>query len=148
MARQWFDVVSENAVYERLEREEQAESRYRQSATPEIATKAGEIYRSAPWLTPGQVLSLAKGNASPQAVELAASLQGKNLPQKLEPKESNRGWFQRNIGDKLRTASRWTFATLDLAPDLAQNVASQIWSENDPAGFDGWFASTDRKSVV
>ena len=142
MARQWFDVVSENAVYERLEREEQAESRYRQSATPEIATKAGEIYRSAPWLTPGQVLSLAKGNASPQAVELAANLQGKNLPQKLEPKESNRGWFHRNIYDKLKTASRWTFATLDATPEIAQNVASQIFSENDPAGFDGWFAST------
>jgi len=142
MARQWFDVVSENAVYERLERQDQAQSRYQQSATPEVAVKAGEIYKSAPWLTPSQVLAMAKGNASPQAVELAANLQGKILPQKLAPKESQGGWFQRNIYDKIKTASRWTFATLDLTPDLVQNVASQVWSENDPAGFDGWFAST------
>lgn len=142
MARDWFDVVSENAVFDRLEKQEQAEQRYRQGANPQVAEKAGAIYRQAPWLSPGQVLALAKGNASPQAVELAANLQGKQLPQKLEPKDSNRSWFQRNVYDKIKTASRWTFAALDVGPDIAQNVASQIWSPNDPAGFDGWFAST------
>lgn len=141
MARPWFDVVSENNAYERIARQEQANERYRQGASEQVSANAGAIYRQAPWLTPAQVLALAKGNASPQAVELAADLQGKVLPQKLE-QPAERSWFHRNVYDKLKAASRWTFATLDVGPDLAQNVLSQVYSKNDPAGFDGWFAST------
>jgi hypothetical protein len=140
MTRPWFDVVSENNVYERINRQEQANSRYKQGATPQVAANAGAIHRQAPWLTPSQVLALAKGNASPQAVDLAGELQGKVLPQKLQDGKE-RSWFERNVKDKLKTASRWTFATLDVGPELVQNVLSQLDKEN-PAGFDGWFAST------
>lgn len=141
MARPYFDVVSENNAYERIDRQQKAEERYRQGASEQVSANAGSIYKQAPWLTPSQVLALAKGNASPQAVELAANIQGKVMPQKMEEPET-RGWFHRNVFDKIKAASRWTFATLDVGPDVAQNVASQIFSKNDPAGFDGWFAST------
>jgi hypothetical protein len=100
-------------------------------------------------MTPGQVLSLAKGNASPQAVDAASQAQAKRVPALLDPNKSDdKGFFERNIFDKVKETTRWSFAALDTIKDLAPNVASQIFSPNDPAGFDGWFQSTSLGTML
>jgi hypothetical protein len=100
-------------------------------------------------MTPGQVLSLAKGNASPQAVELASQAQAKRVPALLDPNKSDdKGFFERNIFDKIKETTRWSFAALDTVKDLSQNVASQVFNPNDPAGFDGWFQSTSLGTML
>lgn len=143
MPVEWFDALSEQRVFDRAEREMKNAERYKSGANPQIAERAGQIYRQSPWMTPSQVLALAKGGASDQAVQLASDIQAKVGTEKMDPnRPDDKNWFERNIYDKFKAGTRWSFAALDLVPDLAQNVASQVFSQNDPAGFDGWFAST------
>lgn len=111
--------------------------------TAETAQRVGQIYRQAPFIPANVVLSLAKAGASQEAVNTVASLAARQLPQKNDPnKPEKKSWFQRNIADKAKSVARWTFAGLNFVPEVTQNVAAQVFSPNDPAGFDGWFAST------
>jgi hypothetical protein len=149
MAQGWFDALSEQKVFDQYEANQQANTRFKGSATPELASRVGQIYSQSPWMTPGQVLALAKGNASPQAVELASQTQARRVPSQLDPnKPEDKGFFERNIYDKVKATSRWSFAALDSLKDVTNNVASQIFSENDPAGFDGWFKSTQLGTML
>jgi len=149
MAQGWFDALSEQKVFDQYEANQQANTRYKGSATPELAARVGQIYGQSPWMTPGQVLSLAKGNASPATVDAASQAQARRVPGQLDPsKPEDKGFFERNVFDKVKTASRWTFATMDVLKDVTNNVASQIFSDNDPAGFDGWFKSTQLGTML
>ena len=143
MPSSFIDAVSEQRINDYITNRDQQHALYRKNATPQMAQAVATIYRNSPWLTPGQVLALAKGNASPQATELASETQARRIPQQLDPQRPKKqSWFERNVYGKIKETSRWGFASLQLAPELAQNVASQIFSDNDPAGFDGWFKST------
>jgi hypothetical protein len=149
MTQGWFDALSEQKFFDQYQANEAANARYKASATPEIAARVGQIYSQSPWMTPGQVLALAKGNASPQAVELASQTQAKRVPALLDPnKPDDKGFFERNIYDKIKETTRWSFAALDTVKDLSQNVASQVFNPNDPAGFDGWFKSTSLGTML
>lgn len=143
MPSSFIDAVSEQRINDYITNRDQQHTLYKTNATPQMAQAAAKIYRNSPWLTPGQVLALAKGNASPQATELASQTQSNLVPQIMDPqKPKKQSWFERNVYGKVKETARWGFASLQFAPDLAQNVASQIFSENDPAGWDGWFKST------
>lgn len=149
MAQGWFDALSEQKVFDQYEANNQANARYKGSATPELASRVGQIYSQSPWMTPGQVLSLAKGNASQGTIDAASQAQARRVPSQLDPnKPEDKGFFERNVFDKAKTASRWTFATMDVLKDVTNNVASQIFSDNDPAGFDGWFKSTQLGTML
>jgi hypothetical protein len=149
MTQGWFDALSEQKFFDQYQANEAANTRYKASATPEIAARVGQIYSQSPWMTPGQVLSLAKGNASPQAVDAASQAQAKRVPALLDPnKPDDKGFFERNIYDKIKETTRWSFAALDTVKDLSQNVASQVFNPNDPAGFDGWFQSTSLGTML
>jgi hypothetical protein len=76
------------------------------------------------------------------AAQTALTLNGQ--PDALKPKKS---WFQRNIYDKLKTTTRYTFAALELPIQTLQGAAAQIFSDN-PDGIDGWFISTDLGSLI
>lgn len=106
----------------------------------DVASRVSSIYRDAPYIPASVILSLAKGGASKEAVRTAAQMSGNMIVQKESKKKKS--WLQRNVYDKVKTASRWGTAGLNLVPDLIQNTASQVFSENDPAGWDGWFKST------
>ena len=143
MPSSFIDAVSEQRINDYITNRDQQHALYRKNATPQMAQAVATIYRNSPWLTPGQVLALAKGNASPQATELASETQARRIPQQLDPQRPKKqSWFERNVYGKIKETSRWGFASLQLTADLATNVASEIFSENDPAGFDGWFKST------
>ena len=119
------------------------------TATPSLAARIGEIYRANPWMKPGEILSLAKAGASDQLVNAASAQSGKQLPQRLDPNPpQTKNWFERAVYDPLKAASRYTFATLNLAPELAQNVGSQLLNKNNPEGFDGWFKSTSLGTML
>jgi hypothetical protein len=112
-----------------------------------VAARIGEIYRANPWMQPGQILALAKAGASDKLVSEASKLAGANAPKYTEtPRKKN--WFERNVYDPLKASARYTFATLNLAPELAQNVASQVLNKDNPAGFDGWFKSTSLGTMI
>ena len=126
-----------------------AQAKLAQTATPQQAEAVAQIYRQSPWVPPSVILSLAKGNASPQATNAISGVAGKdyvttNTPNK-QPKQS---WFERNVYGKVKATSRYAFAALQFTPDLVQNVASQAFSNNDPAGVDGWFKSTQLGTMV
>ena len=143
MTSQFIDAVSEERLNNYLIDQGKQHALYRTNATLQVAQAAATIYRNSPWLTPGQVLALSKASASPQATDLASQTQAKLVPQIMDPqKPKKQSWFERNVYDNVKETARWGFAALSLAPELAQNVASQIASPNDPAGWNGWFKST------
>jgi len=119
------------------------------TATPQLATRIGEIYRANPWMKPGEILALAKAGASDQLVNAASAQSGKQLPARLDPNpKRDKNWFERTVYDPLKAAARYTFATLNLAPELTQNVGSQLLNKDNPAGFDGWFKSTSLGTML
>jgi hypothetical protein len=149
MTQGWFDALSEQKFFDQYQANEAANTRYKAGATPEISARVGQIYSQSPWMTPGQVLALAKGNASPQAVELASQTQAKRVPALLDPnKAEDKSFFERNVFDNIKEATRWSFAALDTVKDLSQNIASQVFNPNNPAGFDGWFQSTSLGTML
>lgn len=60
-----------------------------------------------------------------------------------EQKEKN--WFERNVQDKIKTASRYTFAGLNFFPQWA---AGSVGNLVTGGGSDGWFISTDLGSLI
>lgn len=143
MPSNFIDGVSEQRIFDSVAAKEQQNNLYKSGATPQMAEAAAQIYRNSPWLTPGQVLSLAKGGASPQAVQLASEIQARIAPTNVDPtRPRKKSWWERNVFDKAKEVSRWSFATLSSFPEIANNVASQIASPNDPAGWSGFFKST------
>jgi hypothetical protein len=149
MTQGWFDALSEQKFFDQYQANEAANTRYKAGATPELSSRVGQIYSQSPWMTPGQVLSLAKGNASPQTVDAASQAQAKRVPALLDPnKPDDKGFFERNVFDKIKETTRWSFAALDTVKDLSQNVASQVFNPNNPAGFDGWFQSTSLGTML
>jgi len=126
-----------------------AQAKLAKTVTPQQAQAVAQIYKQSPWVPPSVILALAKGGASQQANDAVSNVTGKqyvttNTPDK-QPKQS---WFERNIYGKIKSTSRYAFAALQFTPDLAQNAASQVFSNNDPAGVDGWFKSTQLGTML
>jgi hypothetical protein len=139
-----FDPVDEENNDKDAQANIAAQANFAKTVTPQQAQAVAQIYRQSPWVPPRVILDLAKQNASQQAIDAVSTIAGKqyvmtNTPQ---PKQEQGSWFQRNVYGKAKALSRWTFAALQFTPDLVQNAASQAFSGNDPAGVDGWFAST------
>ena len=139
-----FDPVDESNNDKDAQANIAAQAKFAKTVTPQQAQAVAQIYRQSPWVPPRVILDLAKQNASQQAIDAVSNVAGKqyvmtNTPQ---PKQESGNWFQREVYGKAKALSRWTFAALQFTPDLVQNAASQAFSGNDPAGVDGWFAST------
>ena len=84
-----------------------------------------------------------------QTVDAVAKIEANKLATQNDPNKADpKGWFDRNIYSKIKAATRWGFAALQLTPDLTQNVASQLFSPNDPAGTAGVFASTQLGTML
>jgi hypothetical protein len=120
---------------------------FKTSATEQTSKNISTIYRENPWMSAGTVLALAKGNASPETVSTiskTAARVGMNQADPTVPKKQS--WFDRNVMDKIKTATRWSVAGLQAFPEVAQNVASRVAGPN--SGSDGWFASTTLGQMV
>jgi len=119
------------------------QKKFSSTVTPQQAQAAAQIYRNSPYIPARVILDLAKAGASQQAIDAISQVSAQKYVQNNQPNpQPKESWFARNVYGKAKAASRWTFAALQFAPDIAQNAASQVFSGNDPAGVDGWFAST------
>jgi RimJ/RimL family protein N-acetyltransferase len=144
-----FDPVTEQTRYERLLAEQEKEKDFKNRVDPVVAARVAEIYRKAPYIPASVILAMAKSGTSEQTIDGIRTTAAIKTARDLDPQKPKRkGWFQENIYDNVKAASRWTFAALNLLPDLAQNVASQAFSSNDEAGFDGWFKSTQLGTLM
>lgn len=139
----WVDPVDEANNDKDAQTNIDSQKKFEKLVTPQQAQAVAQIYRQSPWVPPRVILDLAKANATQQAIDAVSNVAGQKYITTNTPQKKDEGsWFQRNVYGKAKALSRWTFAALQFTPDLAQNAASQLFSGNDPAGVDGWFAST------
>ena len=144
-----FDPVDEERVNNELEYKQRKSGELNSTADPAVADRVSKIYKDAPYIPASVVLSMAKAGTSQTAIDAAKKAAMSTTANELAPnRKENRSWFQRTVYDNVKAASRWTFAGLQLLPDLAQNVGAEIFSPNDPEGFDGWFKSTQLGTMV
>jgi hypothetical protein len=137
------DPVTQQQRYRKLYEEEKQDQQLKPTLDPNVAKRLSEIYRDAPYIPAAVALSMAKAGTSPEAVNGIKKVAAQKTAKDLEPnKPKKKGLFQELVYDNVKAASRWSFAGLSLVPDLIQNAASQVFSENNPEGFDGWFKST------
>lgn len=126
------------------------------NANPELATRIAEQYRAAPWSQPGVVWASAEANATgavQSGIGRMSARQSADLVDIYKPEKKN--WFQRNVYDKIKTASRWTFAAMQTVPDLAQNAVSDFFDDGPEQGgtgplssISGWWHSTSLGSMM
>lgn len=143
------DPVTQDQRYASFVEQEKADKQAQLSLNKDVADRVSQIYKDAPYIPASVILSMAKSGTSPETVEAIKKTAAQQTANQLAPgKPKKKGWFQEIIADNVKAASRWSFAGLSLVPDLAQNVASQVFSPNDPAGFDGWFKSTQLGTLM
>ena len=145
---QWPNAVDEQEILEQTRLSQERDAKFKSGATPELAQRVSQIYRDNPWMKPGEVLALAKGGASDNAVQRASDLSATATKTRLDPDSQPKGWWTRNVAEPFKATSRWTFAALNLAPELTTNVASKFFSGNSPDTWDGWFKSTTLGSLM
>jgi hypothetical protein len=135
----FIDPVDEENTLNDAQGNVDAQRKLEEVSNQDVASRVGEIYKDYPYIPASTILALAKGGASKEAVQLTGQMAANQLTK--EPKKK-RSWLERNVYGKVKAVSRWGAAGLQLIPDLAQNAASQIFSENQPDGWSGWFKST------
>lgn len=92
----------------------------------EMANKLTYIRQQAPWLSPSTMLSLAKANASPEAIALAGYMQGMKATEDPPPGQESEvpGWLSKTAGVVIRMgSSAYNIAKKPLGmvvPDIAQ----------------------------
>ena len=145
-----FDPVDEDNNDKDAQGNIDAQKKIQATVTPQQAAKVSELYKQNGWVSPRVLLDMAKKQGlSQQTVDAVAKIEANKLATQNDPNKTDpKGWFDRNIYSKVKAATRWGFAALQLTPDLTQNVASQLFSPNDPAGTAGVFASTQLGTML
>ena len=145
-----FDPVDEENNDKDAQANIAAQQKIQATVTPQQAAKVSELYKQNGWVSPRVLLDMAKQpGLSKQAIDAVAKIEATKLATQNDPNKSDpKGWFDRNIYSKAKAATRWGFAALQLTPDLTQNVASQIFSPNNPAGSAGVFSSTQLGTML
>jgi hypothetical protein len=148
-----FTPDQERRLFQDLQEANSRMQALRAKASPQLAQQVGQLYRDHPYAPPGLLLSTAQAvqtgmmdNERANNFVLAASQNSLNQIVQT-PKEEKKSWFERNVMQKVRTASRWTMAGLNFVPQVATNVASQVFKEGGPST-EGFFISTDLGTLI
>lgn len=144
-----LDPTEEEVIFKQLAAERERVAKFSVQATPQLAAAVGQIYRENPQLPAGVVLASAQAGLTQDQINPLSSetaLKRNQDPNAVKGKKS-KSFFQRNFVDKLKTASRYTFAALEAPAQLFNNAGSQVFG-NNPDGIDGWFASTDLGTLI
>jgi hypothetical protein len=115
--------------------------------TPEQALRLEQIKNQHGWIPPAQMVALARSGASDQAVQVVSEMNGKALVDAQDQENQPGGpfnWFR----DKLKAASRWTFAALDFVPEFIQGGVAQWRKPGDTLFQEGWFTATTLGSMI
>lgn len=143
-----FDPVDEDRSNNEIVRQQQNIEQLKQTVNGDVAARIGQIYKQNPYIPAPVILAMAKAGVSDQTVQATQKAAGLATAKQLNPNKPKRSWWERNVYGKFKAATRWTFAGLQLAPDLVQNVGAEVFSSNDKAGTDGWFKSTVLGSMI
>lgn len=147
-----FTQAQEDLIVRELQEAESRRLAYQAKASPQLAQQLGGLYRNHPYAPPGLLLSTAQAiNAGMMDENTANNFVLKSSQNMLtqsvqQPKEEKKSWWERNVASKVRTASRWTMAGLNFVPQVATNVASQLFKGD--AGSEGFFISTDLGTLI
>jgi len=145
-----FTPEEEDQMYREFAEADQRALRFRASASPQLASTVGQLYANNRDANPGVLLPAAQavtaGRMTPeQAAKLLADTQRRELEASKQEKKK-KSWWERNVASKVRTASRWTMATLNFVPQTVTGAAAQLFDTNDDV--DGWFISTDLGTLI
>lgn len=144
-----FDPVDEDQSNLEVQQTLKAVSDAKATATPEVAKRISDIYKKSPFIPASVIIAMAKSGSSDGAVNTITNLAGKQMVATNNPnKPDNQSWFERNVYGKAKAASRWSFAALQLLPDLVQNAGAEAFSANDPEGTNGFFKSTSLGTML
>ena len=144
-----FDPVDEDQSNLEVQQTLKAVSDAKATATPEVAKRISDIYKKSPYIPASVIIAMAKSGSSDGTVDVVKNLAGKQMVATNNPnKPDNQSWFERNVYGKAKAASRWSFAALQLLPDLVQNAGAEAFSANDAEGVDGFFKSTSLGTML
>ena len=142
---------------------------FRQEATPQQASIAGQLFQHSPFASPNLLEPVSRAvanNEMPIDVAEETLLETQKLEFSRPPEEKRQGGFlsrlQEGVMDRVKTGSRWTFAAANLLPQLVTNAGARLysglggpsesgaanWERPDTGVFDGWFVSTDLGSML
>lgn len=117
--------------------------------TPQQAARLGQIKQRAGWIPIEHMTVLAKANASDQAVDALATAHAKNIiDTQADEDNDSKGWFARNVYDRLKAGTRWTFAAMDFVPEFVQGGVAQFLKPGDTLFQEGWFTQTTLGSML
>jgi len=114
--------------------------------TPQQIQKITEIKTRAGWLSPSEVLALAKGGATTQAVDAVATMKAKQIIDDQGSDQPEGSWVRRNVYDKLKATTRYGFAGLNFVPEFVQGGVAQFFDDNKDV--DGFIISTTLGSML
>jgi len=139
-------IEEQDDIYNTLAKESSKRDLYVATATPQLAQRVGQIHSSYPGLAAGVKLSMAKaGFTDDQIARIYPAASTAVIEQSVkEPKKES--WFQRNVTNKAKTASRYGFAAANFPLDFVQGGLAQITDVDDSVS--GWFISTDLGSLI
>lgn len=125
------DPDREDAVMDELRRRQQAYDAAKARVTPEAATRAAQIHRDQPWVSPGVVSALATSGASPETVERVGRAEAAR-------QESKQGFTR--IGELLTGAVRTAFTAIEsIAEEVVKRPIRAIAGASDRASEGGGF---------
>ena len=114
--------------------------------TPQQLQKLTEIKTRAGWLSPSEVTALAKGDATTQAIDAVATMKAKQIIDDQGSDQPEGSWVRRNVYNKLKATTRYTFAGLNFVPEFVQGGIAGFFDDNKDA--DGFIISTTLGSLL
>lgn len=148
-----FTPEEEKGLLFEYQSNEQRIETFRRTASPGLSNMVGQLYRNNSDANPGVVVSAAQavvgGQMSfEQANQMLLDSQKLELQDAAKEKPKGfSGWLNSGLS-AVRTASRWTMATLNFVPQTVTNVGAQIFSPSADRGTEGWFISTDLGTLI
>jgi hypothetical protein len=148
-----FTPEQEDGLLFEYQSAEQRIDRFRKTASPQLSQTVGDLYRQNRDANPGVIVAAAQAVANgqmsmDQANKMLLDSQGLELESAKEEKKGGiEGWINAGLS-KVRTASRWTLATLNFVPQSVVNLSSQVFNPNAPRDDEGWFISTDLGTLI
>lgn len=146
-----FTPDEEQQLYSELGQIDSKTKSYQSTASPVVGRYVGDFAKAHPYAAPGTILAVSKAVAnnqmsSDQANKFLYDTSKTSLENTNTEPPKKKSWYDRNIGSKIKTASRYTMAGLNFIPQTVQGAAAQIFDENDD--INGWFISTDLGSLI
>lgn len=138
------DPQAEDAIWNTLEIEDRRRQSFGATATPQLASRVGQIHRMFPSLPTGVKLSAAKGELSDEQL-LAIAKKSAPIAETRRTTPRKNGLFD-GLMSNLKTASRYTFSALNLPSEMVQGAVSQLFDDNESVA--GWFISTELGSLI